>query len=83
MNFNEITLPYVIVATYVNGEQSSANTPLSLSMATRFAENLVRENLTTIEAVEVVDNYTGEIVYSVKANIRIDIGFEIYNPYNA
>lgn len=82
MNFNEITLPYNFVITYTDGEQISADTPMSLSMATHFAENMVKENLTAIEAVEIVDNYTGEIVYSVKANIRIDIAFEIYNPYN-
>lgn len=83
MNFNEITLPYNIIVTYTNGEQRSADTALSLSMATRFAEDMVKTNLTRIGAVEVVDNYTGEIVYSVKTNIRIDVGFEIYNPYNA
>ena len=83
MNFNEITLPYNFVITYTDGEQISADTPMSLSMATHFAENMVKENLTAIEAVEIVDNYTGEVVYSVKANIRIDIDIEIYNPYNA
>lgn len=85
MNFNEITLPYTLVITFIDGEQISAETPLSLSMATHFAECMVKESLTAIEAVEIVDNYTGEIVYSVKTNIRIriDIDFEIYNPYNA
>ena len=82
MNFNEITLPYTLVITYTDGEQISAETPMSLSMATHFAENMVKENPIAIEAVEIVDNYTGELVYSVKANIRIDIDFEIYNPYN-
>lgn len=83
MNFNEITLPYILIITFADGEQISAETPMSLSMATHFAENMVKENLTAVEAVEIVDNWTGEIVYSVKANIRIDIDFEIYNPYNA
>ena len=83
MNFNEITLPYTFVVTFTDGEQISAETPMSLSMATRFAENMVKENLNAIEAIEIVDNYTGEIVYSVKANIRIDVDIEIYNPYNA
>lgn len=80
---NEIAFPYTFVITYTDGEQISADTPMSLSMATHFAENMVKENLTAIEAVEIVDNYTGEVVYSVKANIRIDIDIEIYNPYNA
>lgn len=83
MNFNEITLPYNFVITYTDGEQASADTPMSLSVATRFAESMVKENLSAIEAIEIVDNYTGEIVYSVKANIRIDVDIEIYNPYNA
>ena len=83
MNFNEITLPYTFVVTFTDGEQISAETPMSLSMATRFAENMVKENLNAIEAIEIVDNYTGEIVYSVKANIRIDVDIEVYNPYNA
>ena len=83
MNFNEITLPYNFVITYTDGEQASADTPMSLSVATRFAESMVKENLRAIEAIEIVDNYTGEIVYSVKANIRIDVDIEIYNPYNA
>lgn len=83
MDFNEITLPYNFVITYTDGEQISVDTPLSLSMVTRFAENMVKENLDVIEAIEIVDNYTGEIVYSVKANIRIDVDIEIYNPYNA
>ena len=80
---NEIAFPYTFVITYTDGEQISADTPMSLSMATHFAENMVKENLTAIEAVEIVDNYTGEVVYSAKANIRIDIDIEIYNPYNA
>lgn len=80
---NEITFPYTFVITYTDGEQISADTPMSLSMATHFAENMVKENLTAVEAVEIVDNYTGELVYSFKANIRIDIAFEVYNPYNA
>lgn len=80
---NEITFPYTFVITYTDGEQISANSPMSLSAATHFAEDMVKENLTAIEAVEIVDNWTGEIVYSVKANIRIDIEFNIYNPYNA
>lgn len=83
MNFNEMTLPYTFVITYTDGEQISADTPMSLSMATHFAENMVKENLSTFEAIEILDNYTGEIVYSVKANIRIDVDIEIYNPYNA
>ena len=83
MNFNEITLPYNFVITYTDGEQASADTPMSLSVATRFAEGMVKENLSAIEAIEIVDNWTGEIVYSVKANIRIDVDIEIYNPYNA
>ena len=83
MNFNEITLPYNFVITNTDGEQASADTPMSLSVATRFAESMVKENLSAIEAIEIVDNYTGEIVYSVKANIRIDVDIEIYNPYNA
>ena len=83
MNFNEITLPYNFVITYTDGEQASADTPMSLSVATRFAESMVKESLSAIEAIEIVDNYTGEIVYSVKANIRIDVDIEIYNPYNA
>lgn len=82
MNPNEITLPYTIIVTYTDGEQVSADTCLSLSMATYFAENMVKENLRIFEAIEIVDNYTGEIVYSIKANIRTDIDFEIYNPYN-
>ena len=80
---NEITFPYNFVITYTDGEQISADTPMSLAMATHFAENMVKENLNAIEAIEIVDNYTGEIVYSVKANIRIDVNIEIYNPYNA
>ena len=80
---NEITFPYNFVITYTDGEQISADTLMSLSMATHFAENMVKENLDAVEAVEIVDNYTGEIVYSVKANIRIDVDIEIYNPYNA
>ena len=80
---NEITFPYNFVITYTDGEQISADTPMSLSVATRFAEDMVRGNLRAIEAIEIVDNYTGEIVYSVKANIRIDVDIEIYNPYNA
>lgn len=80
---NEITFPYTFVITYTDGEQISANSPMSLSAATHFAEDMVKENLTAVEAVEIVDNWTGEIVYSVKANIRIDIEFNIYNPYNA
>lgn len=80
MNF---TCPYTLIITYTDGEQISVGTPFSLSAATHFAEEMVKENLTAIEAVEIVDNYTGEIVYSVKANIRIDIDIEIYNPYNA
>jgi hypothetical protein len=82
MNPNEITFPYNFAITFTDGEQSSVDIPLSLSMATRFAEDMVRENLDVIEAIEIVDNYTGELVYSVKANIRIDISFETYNPYN-
>ena len=80
---NEIAFPYTFVITYTDGEQISANSPMSLSAATHSAEDMVRGNLTAIEAVEIVDNYTGEIVYSVKANIRIDVDIEIYNPYNA
>lgn len=80
---NEITFPYTFVITYTDGEQISANSPMSLAAATHFAEEMVKENLTAVEAVEIVDNWTGEIVYSVKANIRIDIEFNIYNPYNA
>lgn len=83
MNPNEITFPYTLVVTFADGEQSSVDTPMSLSMATHFAEDMVKENLDIIEAIEIVDNYTGELVYSVKANIRIDIAFEVYNPYNA
>ena len=83
MNPNEITFPYTFVVTFTNGDQSSVGTPMSLSVATRFAEDKVKENLDIIEAIEIVDNYTGELVYSVKANIRIDIAFEVYNPYNA
>ena len=77
------TYPYTFVITYTDGEQISADTPFSLAMATHFAESMVKENLTAIDAVEIRDNYTGEIVYSVKANIRIDVDIEIYNPYNA
>ena len=80
---NEITFPYNFVITYTDGEQISADTPMSLAAATHFAESMVKENLSSVEAIEIVDNYTGEIVYSVKANIRIDIDIEIYNPYNA
>ena len=80
---NEITFTYTFVITYTDGMQISANSPMSLTAATHFAESMVKENLRAIEAVEIVDNCTGEIVYSVKANIRIDIDFEIYNPYNA
>lgn len=80
---NEITFPYTFVITYTDGEQISANSPMSLSAATHSAEDMVKENLNAIEAIEIVDNYTGEIVYSVKANIRIDVDIEIYNPYNA
>ena len=80
---NEIAFPYTFVITYTDGEQISADTPMSLSMATHFAENMVKENLRTFEAVEIVDNYTGEIVYSIKANIRTEVDIEIYNPYNA
>ena len=83
MNPNEITFPYTLVVTFTDGEQSSVDTPMSLSVATRFAEDMVKENLDVIEAIEIVDNYTGELVYSFKANIRIDIAFEVYNPYNA
>lgn len=79
---NEITFPYNFVITYTDGEQISADTPMSLAMATRFAESMVKENLSAVEAIEIVDNYTGEIVYSAKANIRIDVDIEIYNPYN-
>ena len=79
---NEIAFPYTFVITYTDGEQISADTPMSLSMATHFAENMVKENLRTFEAVEIVDNYTGEIVYSIKANIRTEVDIEIYNPYN-
>ena len=80
---NEITFPYNFVITYTDGEQISADTPMSLSAATHFAEDVVKGNLRAIEAVEIVDNWTGEIVYSVKANVRIDVDIEIYNPYNA
>lgn len=80
---NEITFPYNFVITYTDGEQISADTPMSLAAATHFAESMVKENLSAVEAIEIVDNWTGEIVYSVKANIRIDIEFNIYNPYNA
>lgn len=83
MNPNEITFPYTLVVTFADGDQSSVDTPMSLSVATRFAEDMVKENLRAIEAIEIVDNYTGEIVYSVKANVRIDVDIEIYNPYNA
>ena len=83
MNPNEITLPYNLLVTFTDGGQSSVDTFMSLSIATRFAEDMVKENLDAIEAIEIVDNYTGEIVYSVKANIRIDVDIEIYNPYNA
>lgn len=79
---NEITFPYTFVITYTDGEQISVETLKSLSVATRLAEEQVRKNLDNIEAIEIVDNYTGEIVYSVKANIRIDITLETYNPYN-
>lgn len=80
---NEITFPYNLVITYTDGEQISADTPMSLAAATHFAESMVKENLSSVEAIEIVDNYTGELVYSVKANIRIDVDIEIYNPYNA
>ena len=80
---NEITFPYNLVITYTDGEQICADTPISLAAATHFAESMVKENLSAVEAIEIVDNYTGEIVYSVKANIRIDVDIEIYNPYNA
>lgn len=83
MNFNESTPPYTFVVTFASGKQFSVTTVLSLSMATRFAEEQIRKNMDGIEAIEIVDNYTGEIVYSVKANIRIDFTLEIYNPYNA
>lgn len=74
--------PYTFNITYTDGEQISAKSPMSLAAATHFAEQMVKENLTSVAGVEIVDNWTGEIVYSVKANIRIDITFDIYNPYN-
>lgn len=80
---NEITFPYNFIITYTDGEQISADTPMSLAAATHFAESMVKENLSSVEAIEIVDNYTGELVYSIKANIRIDVDIEVYNPYSA
>ena len=83
MNFNEMSLPYTIIATYIDGKRVLVNTPMSLSVATRLVEKVIKEKAQIFEAIEIVDNYTGEIAYSVKANIRTEVDFEIYDPYNA
>lgn len=77
-----IKLPYLLAIHYNDGSIVNTDTPLSLSMAAMFAKDLVTSNLDEIESVDVIDNYTGEVVYTIKANIRIEIDLEVYNPYN-
>ena len=79
------TYPYNITITYACGAEICADTTLSLTAATNYARELVKSAPEMVSNVEVIDNYTGEVVYTISAKVNVIVSVEIeeYNPYNA
>lgn len=62
----------------LDGEEQELNVPLSAKSCRALAERIMAENEDCIE-VRVVNLLTGEIVYSIKRNIRIEVDYEVYD----
>lgn len=79
------TCPYNITITYACGAEICVDTTLSLTAATNYARELVKSAPEMVSNVEVIDNYTGEVVYTISAKVNVIVSVEIeeYNPYNA
>lgn len=82
---NDITFPYNFTITFADGAQITADTPMSLSAATHYAREFVKNYPEVVSNVDVVDNYTGEVVYTISAKVSVIVTVEIeeYNPYDA
>ena len=79
------TYPYNFAITYACGTKICADTALSLTAATNYARELVKSAPEVVSNVDVIDNYTGEVVYTISAKVNVIVSVEIeeYNPYDA
>lgn len=62
----------------LDGEEQELNVPLSATSCRALAERIMAENEECTE-VRVVNLLTGEIVYSIKRTIRIEVDYEVYD----
>ena len=78
------TYPYNFSITYACGAKISADTTLSLTAAAHYARELVQSAPDAVSNVDVIDNYTGEVVYTISAKVSVITTVEIeeYSPYN-
>ena len=81
---NEITFPYTCTFTYADGSQIHISTPMSLAAVIHCVRETVKEFPETVSNIDVVDNYTGEVVYTIsaKSSVITIVEIEEYNPYD-
>ena len=76
--------PYCMMVTYADGDEVVVHILKNLPSAIQFCKEFVQEYPETVSKIDVIDNSTGEVVYTISAKVSVITIVEIeeYNPYD-
>ena len=74
------TCPYYLHIQLNDGSTIDISAYTSLHASVEAVRDMVAESPTKYASVDIVDNYTGEVVYTISIQIIIDL--DEYNPYH-
>ena len=74
------TCPYYLHIQFNDGSVINISAYASLHASVEAVRDMVAESPAEYASVAIVDNYTGEVVYTISTKIIIDL--DEYNPYH-
>ena len=74
-------MPYEIRFDFRDGDTICAEGE-SLVAAVMLAHEAANSLCDAVSAIQIISMETGEIVYSININLRVEVEFEVDNPYN-
>lgn len=74
-------MPYAICFCFNNGESVNVDIP-SLMVGVEIAQFSAQTMCDELDEVYIISNTTGEVVYRISITVRVEIDFEVDNPYS-
>lgn len=74
-------MPYEICFCFNDGESISADVS-NLTMGVAVAQEAAQTMCDELNEVYIISNDTGEVVYRIGIKVRVEIDFEVDNPYS-